>query len=237
MLIAHLSDSHIAVPAVSGSDRSGDLQRCVEYVNALAAQPDLVVHSGDIAHYGKPAEYAEAARILDGLRAPLCVIPGNRDDRRAFRAAFARCLPENCHGEFVQYAIMRERVCAIMLDSVSTQSGKARLCEARLAHLGDMLDDAGDRPVVVFMHHPPFEIAEAPEPFQFEDRGNWEDFSSIVSQHPNVRHIYCGHSHRTASGKIAGINASTIPSIAADLRKGRPAGMQEVGPVYWLAGE
>jgi 3',5'-cyclic AMP phosphodiesterase CpdA len=175
----------------------------------------------------KPAEYAQAARILDWLRAQLCVIPGNRDDRLAFWAAFAARLPANCHREFVQYAIVREHACAIMLDTVSTQSKKGRLCKARLAHLGEMLNDAGNRQVVVFMHHPPFEIAEAPEPFQFEDRGNRDDFSGIVSRYRNARHIYCGHSHRTASGKIAGIDASTIPSVAADLRKGRPAGMQE----------
>lgn len=227
MLIAQISDSHIAVPASSGSDRAGDLQRCVESINGLAPQPDLVVHSGDVAHYGKPAEYADAARILDGLRAQLCVIPGNRDDRRAFRAAFANRLPENCHGEFIQYAIAREQVCAIMLDTVSTQSNKGRMCKARLGHFDEMLNDAGGRAVVVFMHHPLFEIADAPEPFQFEDRSNRDDFSGIVSRHRNVQHIYCGHSHQTASGKIAGIDASTIPSIAVDLRKGRPAAMRE----------
>ncbi len=227
MLIVQISDSHIAVPAASGSDRAGDLRRCVEYINGLARQPDLVVHSGDIAHHGKPAEYSIAAQILDELRAKLCVIPGNRDDRGALRAAFANRLPQNCHGEFIQYAIVREHMRAIMLDTLSTQSNKGRLCEARLAHLGEMLNDAGGRPVSVFMHHPPFEIAEAPVPFQFEDRGNRDDFSAILSRHRNIQHIYCGHSHQSASGTIAGIDASTIPSIAVDLRRGRLAALQE----------
>lgn len=236
MLIAHLSDSHIAVPA-AGGDRAQELRSYVEHINGLDPQPDLVVHSGDVTHNGTPAEYAESIGILDGLRAPLAVIPGNRDERGAFRAAFADRLPQDCHGEFIQYAIMNERLCVIMLDSVSTQSNKGRMCEARLAHFSAMLDDAGDRPVVVFMHHPPFEVTESSYPFQFEDWSNVEALSGIVSRHRNVRHIYCGHSHRTAKGKLADVGASTIPSMATDLRMGPPAGVQEVLPVYRFAEE
>lgn len=237
MLIAHISDCHIALPAPGGSDRSGDLKRSVGYVNALDPQPDLVVHTGDVAHDAKLEEYAEAISILDRLQAPLCAIPGNRDNREAFRAAFANRLPDNCHNEFIQYATLGERFCTIMLDSVSTQSNKGRLCEARLTHFEAMLGDAGDRPVVVFMHHPPFEVTESNFPIQFEDWGEVDTFSGIISHRRNVKHIYCGHSHRTARGKVAGVEASTIPSIAADLRMGPPAGVQEVLPVYRFAEE
>lgn len=237
MLIAHISDCHIALPPPEGSDRSGELCRSVEYVNALDPQPDLVVHTGDVAHDAKPAEYAEALRILDNLQAPLYVIPGNRDERGALRAAFAHRLPETLHSEFVQYAIMRERECVIMLDSVSTQSNKGRLCEARLTHLTKMLDAAGDRKVVVFMHHPPFAVTESDYPCQFEDWSDVDAFSAIVAQHRTVSHIYCGHSHRTSRGKVAGIEASTIPSMASDLRMGPPAGVQDVLPVYRLGGD
>jgi len=105
MLIAHISDCHIELPAVEGSDRAGDLSRSVDYVNGLDTQPDLVVHNGDVTHFGKPEEYAEAVRLLDGLNAPFCVIPGNRDDRGAMRKAFESRLPDGCHPEFIQYAI------------------------------------------------------------------------------------------------------------------------------------
>lgn len=237
MLIAHISDCHIALPAPEGSDRSGDLRRSVDYVNGLEPQPDLVVHTGDVAHDAKPEEYAEAARILDRLQAQLLAIPGNRDDRAAFRAAFAGRLPDNCHDEFIQYAMATEHFCVVLLDSISTQSNKGRLCEARLAHFEAMLSDAGDRPVAVFMHHPPFEVKESNYPIQFEDWGEVDAFSRIVSQHRNVKNIYCGHSHRTARGMAAGVEASTIPSMATDLRMGPPADVQDILPVYRLAGE
>jgi len=237
MLIAHISDSHIELPAADGSDRAGDLLRSVEHINALDPQPDLVVHTGDVTHFGKPEEYAESVRLLDRLRAPFCVIPGNRDDRVGLRNAFESRLPDNCHSEFVQYAIVNEGLCAIMLDSVSIESNKARMCETRLTHFQALLDAAGDRPVVVFMHHPPFEVTESSYPVQFEDWSEVDALAGIVSRHRNVLHVYCGHSHRAAKGKIAGIGASTIPSMATDLRMGPPADMGEVLPVYRFAGE
>ena len=237
MLIAHISDSHIELPAAEDSDRSGDLLRSVEHINTLDPQPDLVVHTGDVTHYGRPEEYAESVRMLDGLRAPFCVIPGNRDDRVELRKAFESRLPDNCHSEFVQYAIVNEGLCAIMLDSVSTQSNKARLCETRLSHFSALLAEAGDRPVVVFMHHPPFEVTESAYPVQFEDWSEVDALAEIVSRHRNVLNVYCGHSHRAAIGKIAGIGASTIPSMATDLRMGPPADLGEVLPVYRFAGE
>ena len=237
MLIAHISDCHIALPPPAGSDRSGDLRRSVDYVNGLDPQPDLVVHTGDVAHDANPEEYAEAISILGRLRARLVAIPGNRDDRAAFRKAFAGHLPDHCHDEFVQYAVATEHCCALLVDSISTHSNKGRLCEARLAHFEALLDGAGDRPVAVFMHHPPFEVTESNYPVQFEDWGEVDAFSSIVAQHRNVKRIYCGHSHRTARGMVAGIEASTIPSMATDLRMGPPASVQDVLPVYRLAEE
>ena len=237
MLITHLSDSHIATPASEGDNRLEELGRCVEHINGLDPQPDIVVHTGDVTHNATQTEYAESRALLDRLRAPLYAIPGNRDERRAFRAAFADRLPENAHSEFLQYAVMGERYGAIMLDSVIAGHKKGRLCETRLAHFDAMLGDAGDRQVFVFMHHPPFEVTESSFPFQFEDWSDVDALAAIVSRHPNVRHIYCGHSHRTAKGRIADIETSTIPSVAVDLRMGPPAEMQEVLPVYRLGEE
>ncbi len=235
MLITQISDCHISWPPAEGTDRLGDLDRCIDYVNSLDPQPDLVVHTGDVAHDAAKIEYDKAAEKLAELRAPFCVIPGNRDNRRQLRDTFLDHLPANCHDEFVQYLISTEKLCAIMLDTASTESNKGRLCRARLDHFNAMLDEAGGRPVVIFMHHQPFEIAVAKVPFQFEDRANLAEFSAILSRHPNVRQIFCGHSHRTASGQIAGIPASTISSTAKDLRMDDPGCLRKLWPTYQLA--
>ncbi|WP_108882173.1 metallophosphoesterase [Anderseniella sp. Alg231-50] len=235
MLITQISDCHIAWPQPDGTDRLRDLERCVDFVNGLDPQPDLVVHTGDIAHDGARVEYEKAAEKLKELRAELCVIPGNRDDRSKLREVFADRLPANCHPEFVQYLVSTDELCVLMLDTMSTQSNKARLCRARMDHLKGMLEQANGRPVVIFMHHPPFEIAVAPVPFQFEDRANLAEFAELLSRHSDVRRIYCGHSHRAADGQIAGIAASTISCTAKDLRVGQPGHLEESWQTYRLA--
>ena len=235
MLITQISDCHIAWPPADGTDRLGDLEQCVDYVNSLDPQPDLVVHTGDIAHDAKTIEYEKAAQRLAELRAPLCVMPGNRDDRRQLRKTFAHLLPADCHAEFIQYTISTEKLCVIMLDTLCTESNKGRLCRTRLDHFKTMLAEADGRPVVIFMHHQPFEIAIAKVPLQFEDRANLAEFAGILSGHDNVRQIFCGHSHRTASGQVAGIPASTITSTAKDLRLDDPGCMHRLWPSHQLS--
>ena len=230
----HISDSHVELPAAA-RQRSRGRPLCAglsSYVNALDPQPDLVVHGGDVAHDARPEEYAEAMRILRHLDAPLCAIPGNRDRRVPFREAFSGHLPDSCHSGFVQFAIMTGSHCAIMLDSISEETNKGRLCTERLAHFEAMLTDAGDRQVVVFMHHPPFEVTESKYPIQFDDWNEVEAFAGIVERHSNVVKVCCGHSHRIAKGMVGGVEVSTIPSIAEDLRLGPPALMEQVLPVY-----
>ena len=177
MLIAHISDSHIELPAAEDSDRCrrSPAQR---RAHQRARPPTRSGRAHRRCHpLRQTGGVCRERAILDGLRAPFCVIPGNRDDRVELRKAFESRLPDNCHSEFVQYAIVNEGLCAIMLDSVSTQSNKARLCETRLSHFSALLDEAGDRPVVVFMHHPPFEVTESAYPVQFED---WSEVDALA---------------------------------------------------------
>lgn len=225
MLIAHISDNHGLDCAET---RLEDLKHYVHHINQLEPAPDLVVHTGDIAHNGKPEEYALAAGALRQLKVPLSVLPGNRDDRDAFRAAFADLVPANCHERFVQYVLRTPENALIMLDTVSADSNMGRLCPARLAHFEDLLRASADVPAVIFMHHPTFEITASKYPLQFEDAGNAQTFAEIVARHPNVRSIHCGHSHRLATGKVADVDAATVPSLAADLRLGGPLDANDI---------
>lgn len=234
MLIAQISDSHISVPAEAGDNRIEDLRRCVTYLNGLVTSPSLVVHTGDISHNGTREEYTAAAAILQQLRVTLFVMMGNRDNRTVLRDAFADHLPDNCHPHFIQYMTEIEGTCLLMLDTVSNESNKGRLCDERLTHLAGMLDQTGGNPVIIFMHHPTFEIVESRYPFQFEDRANADAFATLVDQHPNVRAVRCGHTHRQAISDVAGTTASTIPSIAEDLRLGDAAGLEVIAPLLQL---
>lgn len=91
---AQISDSHgYAGPA--NPDVRATLQHAVRAVNALPAQPAFVIHTGDVTHLSKAAEFDDARAILFDLRAPLLTIPGEHDaigteGPKRFAAAFGR---------------------------------------------------------------------------------------------------------------------------------------------------
>src|SRR5258708_25537872 len=98
MLIVHLSDPHVRPEGVLYQgvvDSNAMFVAAIAHVNALDPRPDLVLLSGDLVDKGEPAEYAMLRRLLAALESPALVIPGNHDDREAFRVSFAhhRYLP------------------------------------------------------------------------------------------------------------------------------------------------
>jgi 3',5'-cyclic AMP phosphodiesterase CpdA len=64
----------------------------IDRINALPVAPAFVIHTGDVTHLSKPAQFDAAKSILGGLKAPLVTIPGEHDfigdDGKAYFAAF-----------------------------------------------------------------------------------------------------------------------------------------------------
>ena len=105
MIIAHISDTHIALDAADAEQRTRDLALTIADINALDPLPDAIVHTGDIVHNRRREEYAQAAALLSQARAPVYVLPGNKDDRANLREAFSAggyLLPGS---EFIAYAV------------------------------------------------------------------------------------------------------------------------------------
>jgi Icc protein len=90
MIIAHISDTHLALDTSDADRRTRDFALTIADINALDPAPDLIVHTGDIVHNGRRDEYAQAVALLAKARAPAYVLPGNKDDRANLRAVFFR---------------------------------------------------------------------------------------------------------------------------------------------------
>ena len=82
MLLAQMSDLHLDGGGVA-HDR---VVRVVDFLRGLIQQPEVVLVTGDLADHGAPTEYAEAAEIFSVLPMPVVFLPGNHDERVAFRA-------------------------------------------------------------------------------------------------------------------------------------------------------
>lgn len=218
MRIVQISDSHISRDHPA---RTVELKICVQHINALDPQPDVVVHTGDVSHDGFAEEYDAARRLLDDLSAPYLVLAGNRDNRQELIRAFAGSDHIRLGMDFVQYSVEQFEVRLIIVDTVSGTSNKGRLCQARLAHIERMLVQDTTRPAVLFLHHPPFEVKVTPDPFQYESWAEVRALEAVIAKHSQIRGVFCGHVHQNVESTIGTVQASTVSCITSDLRKGK----------------
>jgi Icc protein len=234
MIIAQISDTHIALDATDADRRLRDFVLTVADINALDPAPDVIVHTGDIVHNGRPEEYAQAVATLANARAPVFVLTGNKDDRAQLCEAFSDRGYLAPDSDFVHYAIDDYPVRLIALDTLSPGSNKGDFCDARVRRLIDMIDRETTKPIAVFTHHPPFEVSVGPDPLHFETPEIMSRLQRALQHSGRVVAVFSGHVHRAAAGFVEGIPATVMPCIATSLRKGDyPAGMR-TRPVYQL---
>jgi Icc protein len=65
---AQISDSHIGFSKEPNRDVTATLRLAVDRLNALPDRPDLLLHTGDITHLSKPAEFDTVDQVLRGAR-------------------------------------------------------------------------------------------------------------------------------------------------------------------------
>lgn len=227
MIVVQISDLHVTVPGVfayGGIDPGSRLQRTVEHLNALSPQPDAVVVTGDLTDTGSPREYARLRSIIGQLRATVYLCPGNHDDRKALLAEFADHEYLMADANFAHYVIEGLPVRLISLDSTIAGEDGGALCDIRRSWLEAKLQEAQDRPTILYMHHPPFTTGiDAMDAIGLSDS---RPFADLISRHPNVLGVWCGHLHRPITSRWAGTVVTTCPStahqVALDLRPSAP---------------
>lgn len=213
MLIAHLSDPHLRprghlYQGLVNSNAMFDL--AIRHLNTLMPAPDLVLLGGDLVDEGTEAEYSMVREALSAVRQPVLAIPGNHDDRDAFRNCFAdrSYLPET--GPLHFSAGDQGPIRILGLDV--TVPG---------VHHGDMDDDAclwlearlaeePTRPTILMMHQPPFDSGMSYIDAYNCRRG--ERLAAILARHAQVERILCRHIHRFMQLRFGGTMLVTAPS-------------------------
>lgn len=234
MIIAQISDTHIALDAPDADQRILDFERTIADINALESAPDVIVHTGDIVHNGRPDEYARALSILGNASAPVFVLAGNRDDRTNLRAAFAKNGYLSANSEFIDYAVEDFPVRLIAVDTLSTGSNKGDFCPEREERLVAMIDTEDTKPMAAFTHHPPFEVKVGPDPINFETPQAMTRLADTLQYSGRVAAVFSGHVHRSTTGHVGGIPAVVATSIATPLRKGDYPPHMKSRAVYYL---
>jgi hypothetical protein len=79
-LFVQISDTHIGFNKDANPDVNGTLTQTIDLVNGMGEQPALILHTGDITHLSKPAEFDLAQQMLSRLRTTeLHTVPGEHD--------------------------------------------------------------------------------------------------------------------------------------------------------------
>ena len=225
MKLIHITDPHLVTPGepLYGTDPYDRLSACIDDVLAHHSDAALCVITGDLAHRGEPAAYEGLARQLSRLTMPVYPLLGNHDKRAPFHQAFPEA-PRDESG-FVQAVLRRPEGDFLFLDTLDEGVNGGKYCDARAAWLLARLEEAGDRPVFLFMHHPPFAIRipcldaiSLAEP---------ERFAKVIGARRNIRHLFYGHVHRPVCGSWRGIPVSTMRGLNHQV----PFDLETVTPV------
>ncbi|WP_459616359.1 phosphodiesterase [Bordetella sp. 2513F-2] len=240
MLIAQITDLHIRMPgqkAYRVVETDTFLPPAVRALNALDPAPDVVLVSGDLTDFGRVAEYRHLKQMLDALRMPYYLMPGNHDARAELVQVFSDHAYLEGPDGFVQYTIEDHPLRIIALDTVVPMQSHGELCERRIGWLEARLAEQPGRPTVVAMHHPPFRTGIA----HMDEIGllrGAEALEAVIARHPNVERVMCGHLHRTIFQRFGGTVASTCPStahqVALDLRPDGPSAFVMEPPGFHL---
>ncbi|APZ43286.1 phosphodiesterase [Acidihalobacter ferrooxydans] len=219
MKLIHLTDPHLVPPgrALYGLDPAQRLAAAIAHIQARHTDAEACIITGDLAHRGDPQAYELLRELLAPLPMPVLTLIGNHDDRERFCCAFDE-VPRDAGG-FVQWVHATSAGRLILLDTVKPTAHASNppagyFDSGRARWLHDRLDEAGQEPVFLCMHHPPFGVGVR----AFDDINllapDAQAFAEVVTGRKNIRHLFFGHIHRPIFGSWRGIPYSTLPATA-----------------------
>ena len=214
--LVQLSDPHITQAdqlAYQRVDTCAYFERAIEQIVRGAHAADAVLITGDLTYSGQPAEYQQLRSLLQPLRIPVYLMPGNHDDRQTLRDVFHDHAELFQTDDSIQYEIDLGQYRLLCLDTSVPGKGHGELCGKRLHWLSEKLKLQADRPVVIAMHHPPFQT-HIRSMDQMGLLAGGPELLTIISHAPQVQRLLCGHLHRPIQCLVGGVLAQTAPSTA-----------------------
>jgi Icc protein len=74
-----ISDSHIGFDKPANTDVTATLRAAIAKIKAAPEQPSFILHTGDLTHLSKPAEFDTLQQALSELSMPVFYVPGEHD--------------------------------------------------------------------------------------------------------------------------------------------------------------
>ncbi|MBV9331463.1 MAG: metallophosphoesterase [Alphaproteobacteria bacterium] len=162
-LFVQLSDTHIGFNKEANPDVEGTARKTISIVNAMAERPALAIHTGDITHLSKPAEFDAAEALMKTLKvSELHTVPGEHDVTDGTGTEyFARFGKASGNRGYYSFDAAGVHFVALVNVLNFKPGGLGGFGDAQLAWLENDLRGRGtSTPVVVFAHMPMWTIYE-----------------------------------------------------------------------------
>jgi len=205
-----ISDSHIGFNKPANTDVNGTLQAAIDRINALPQAPDFLIHTGDLTHSAKPAEFDTLGQLLQGAHTKqVYYVPGEHDnagdDGKEYLARFGKGTKGTGW-----YSFEHKGVHFVGLVNSAALEGLGKLGAEQLAWLKDDLSGCpASTPLVLLAHIPLWTV--------YKDWG-WgtadsEEALSYVKRFGSVT-VLNGHIHQTMQKVEGSVKFHTAMSTA-----------------------
>ena len=162
-LFVQISDTHIGFNKEANPDVAGTLTQTIDIVNGMSDAPALIIHTGDITHLSKPAEFDLAAQLLGRLRtSEIHTVPGEHDTADAtvteYFSRFGKASDNRGYYSFDHAGVHFIGLINVLQFKAG---GLGTLGDEQLAWVAaDLKNRSASTPIVVFAHMPLWTIYE-----------------------------------------------------------------------------
>lgn len=219
MKIAFISDTHLAAVA---QDFVANCAAALAWIDHLGV--DLAIHLGDITADGvnAPDQFAVARGVLDRLRTPLCLVPGNHD------------VGDNpSPGIEPKEPLLQPSLLALYRRTFGQDRWSCEMAGWTLIGLNSQLFGLGDSeeaaqlewldetlgrssgPIGLMLHKPMFR--NSPDDVELHPRYVPKPVRTRLLarlSHHDLRFVVCGHTHQLRYAQFAGVDHIWAPSTA-----------------------
>jgi Icc protein len=215
--LVQITDTHVVERGTllyGQADTARHLAETVSEINAMRPLPDGVLITGDLVEHPGPTTYSHFRDLIEPLRMPVYLMPGNHDDPEIMWTYFRDTPMFPAKPPHFQYVIEDFPFRVVMLNSHFDNSELPHFGPRRLQWLEGVLDES-DRPTLVAIHHPPMKTG-----IGFIDMvgPDWyRGLGDVLARHPQVFKIICGHGHLDLQGRLGAVPVQMVGSIAHQL--------------------
>lgn len=228
ILLVQLTDTHLmAAPdsVMCQVNTDASLRAVLELVRANGHRPDLLLATGDLSQDGSPRAYRRLRDILEQTDWPVRCLPGNHDDPQALRHAL---------GLWTQPVTDIGAWRIILLDSTVPGSDAGHIDEAQFDLLERAAALAGERHVLVALHHNPVQMDSKWQDDMMVD--NAQALFQQLAALPRARVLLWGHVHQAFDRRRHHLRMLATPSTCFQFAiRGGQHELDDAPPGYrWL---